>query len=68
MLRMIIGSRQSLGVPTRSITPTAYGHRNSLVEDAIGRVRALAENLDHNLEQPSLDLGHETCNMVAKSS
>ena len=57
MLRTTIGSKQSLRVPPRSKTPTAYGHGNSLVENAIGRVRALAENLVHNLERPSFGLG-----------
>ena len=36
-----------------TVTPTAYGHGKSLVENAIGRIRAPAGTLVHNLEKQS---------------
>ena len=45
-------ARQSLGLATRSKTPAAYSHGNSLCENTVGRVRALlAGTLMHHVQE-----------------
>eukprot|EP00435_Cladocopium_sp_Y103_P011449 s72_g3.t1 len=56
LLRMAVNTRLAMGLPTRSTTPPAYSHGNSLVENAVGRIRPLAGSLMHAL---SLKLGIE---------
>ena len=45
VLRMAVNARLSMGLPTRASTPMAYSHSNSLVENVVGRARALAGSL-----------------------
>ena len=45
VLRMTVHARLSMGLPTRASTPMAYSHSNSLVENVVGRARALAGSL-----------------------
>ena len=45
VLRMTVNARLSMGLPTKAATPMAYSHSNSLVENMVGRVRALAGSL-----------------------
>ena len=40
-----------MGLPTRSVTPPAYSHGNSLVENVIGRLRPLAPILMHSVKK-----------------
>ena len=47
--RMAVNARLSLGLVTRATTPPPYSHGNSLVENAIGRIRPLAGTLMHYL-------------------
>ena len=49
LMRMAVNRRLAMGLPTRSTTPPAYSHGNSLVENAIGRVRPLAGSFTHAL-------------------
>jgi len=49
LMRMAVNTRLAMGLPTRSTTPPAYSHGNSLVENAIGRVRPLAGSFMHAL-------------------
>ena len=51
LLRMAVNTRLAMGLPTRANTPPAYSHGNSLVENAIGRIRPLAGSLMHALGQ-----------------
>ena len=51
LLRMAVNIRLAMGLPTRATTPPAYSHGNSLVENAIGRIRPLARSLTHALGQ-----------------
>ena len=46
LLKYVVSTRLSMGLPTRSVTPPAYSHGNSLVENVIGRPRPLASGLD----------------------
>ena len=48
---MAVNTRLAMGLPTRANTPPAYSHGNSLVENAIGRIRPLAGSLMHALGQ-----------------
>ena len=45
VLRMTVNARLSMGLPTKASTPMAYSHSNSLVENMVGRARALAGSL-----------------------
>ena len=48
ILRVVVSARHKLGLPTRSTTSKVGDHSNALVENAIGRIRALAGSLmDH---------------------
>ena len=49
--RMAVNARLSLGLVTRATTPPPYSHGNSLVENAIGRIRPLAGTLMHYLSE-----------------
>ena len=49
LMRMTVNARLAMGLPTSSTTPPAYSHGNSLVENAIGRVRPLAGSFKHAL-------------------
>jgi hypothetical protein len=49
--RMAVNARLSLGLATRATTPPPYSHGNSLVENAIGRIRPLAGTLIHYLSE-----------------
>ena len=49
LLRMVVNARLSMGLPTRHNTSPPYSHGNSLVENAIGRIRPLAGTLMHFL-------------------
>ena len=49
--KMVINTRQSMGLVSRATTSPAYDHENSLAENAIGRVRPMAGTLMHNLGQ-----------------
>jgi len=49
--RMAVNARLSLGLATRATTPPPYSHGNSLVENAIGRIRPLAGMLMHYLSE-----------------
>ena len=51
LMRMAVNARLSLGLPTKAFTPMAYSHSNSLVENVIGRARALAASLMHALSE-----------------
>ena len=45
VLRMTVNARLSMGLPTRASSPMVYSHSNSLVENVVGRARALAGSL-----------------------
>lgn len=45
LLRMTVNARLSMGLATRASAPIAYSHSNSLVENTVGRARALAGSL-----------------------
>ena len=48
ILRVVVSARHKLGLPTRCMTAKVGDHSNCLVENAIGRIRALAGSLmDH---------------------
>ena len=47
--RMVVNARLSMGLPTRKTNPAPYSHGNSLVENAVGRIRPLAGTLAHFL-------------------
>ena len=47
--RMVVNARLSMGLPTRKTNPAPYSHGNSLVENAVGRIRPLAGTLMHFL-------------------
>ena len=47
--RMVVNARLSMGLPTRKTNPAPYSHGNSLVENAVGRIRPLAGTLVHFL-------------------
>jgi len=49
LMRIAVNTRLAMGLPTRSTTPPAYSHGNSLVEIATGRVRPLAGSFMHAL-------------------
>eukprot|EP00435_Cladocopium_sp_Y103_P064564 s72_g26.t1 len=51
LLTMVVNARLSMGLATRSTTSQAYTHGNSLAENAIGRVRALAGTFMHYISQ-----------------
>ena len=51
LLKYVVSTRLSMGLPTRSMTPPAYPHGNSLVENAIGRLRPLASILMHSVKK-----------------
>ena len=51
LLKYVVSTRLSMGLPTRSVTPPAYSHGNSLVENTIGRLRPLACILMHTVKQ-----------------
>ena len=46
-----VRARQSMGLATRSKTPAAYSHGNSLCENTVGRVRDLAGTLMHHVQE-----------------
>lgn len=46
-----VRARQSMGLATHSKTPAAYSHENSLCENKVGRVRALAGTLMHHVQE-----------------
>lgn len=49
--RMLVQTRQNMGLTTRASTSVAYSHAsNSLVENSIGRIRQLAGTLMHRLQ------------------
>jgi hypothetical protein len=45
-----VRARQFMGLATHSKTPAAYSHGNSLCENTVGRVRALAGTLMHHVK------------------
>ena len=49
--RMVVNARLSMGLPTRKNNPAPYSHGNSLVENAVGRIRPLAGTLMHFLSE-----------------
>ena len=49
--RMTVNARLSMGLPTRKTNPPPYSHGNSLVENAVGRIRPLAGTLIHFLSE-----------------
>ena len=49
--RMVVNARLSMGLPTRKTNPPPYSHGNSLVENAVGRIRPLAGTLMHYLSE-----------------
>jgi hypothetical protein len=51
LLKYVVSTRLSMGLPTRSVTPPAYSHGNSLVENVIGRPRPLASILMHSVKK-----------------
>ena len=51
LLRMVVNARLSMGLATRSTTPQAYSHGNSLIENCIGRIRPLAGTFMHYIAQ-----------------
>ena len=51
LLRMVVNARLSMGLATRSTTPQAYSHGNSLIENCIGRIRPLAGAFMHYIAQ-----------------
>ena len=77
LLNYVVSTRLSMGLPTRSMTPPAYPHGNSLVENAIGRLRPLA-SIPHALSEEAyrswffkqscpMDLGPTPCCLVDES-
>ena len=46
-----LNARLSMGLPTRKNNPAPYSHGNSLVENAVGRIRPLAGTLMHFLSE-----------------
>jgi hypothetical protein len=51
LLRMVVRARLAMGLPTRQTTSPPYSHGNSLVENAVGRIRPLAGTLMHYLSE-----------------
>ena len=51
LLKYVVSTRLSMGLATRSVTPRAYSHGNSLVENVIGRLRPLASILMHSVRK-----------------
>ena len=51
VLKYVVSTRLSMGLATRSVTPPAYSHGNSLVENVIGRLRPLASILMHSVRK-----------------
>ena len=51
LLRMVVRARLAMGLPTRQTTSPPYSHGNSLVENAVGRIRPLAGTLMHFLSE-----------------
>ena len=51
LLKYVVSTRLSMGLATRSVTPPAYSHGNSLVENVIGRLRPLASILMHSVRK-----------------
>jgi hypothetical protein len=51
LLKYVVSTRLGMGLPTRSMTPPAYSHGNSLVENTIGRLRPLASILMHSVKK-----------------
>ena len=74
LLKYVVSTRLSMGLATRSVTPPAYSHGNSLVENVIGRLRPLASILMHSVRKRtgidfstnprSLDVGTQACSLV----
>lgn len=49
--RLVVQTRQAMGLETKACTPSAYQHGNSLAENAIQRIRGLAGSLMHSLQE-----------------
>ena len=47
--RLLVKTRQAMGLRTLESSAVAYDHGNSLAENAVGRVRPLAASLMHQL-------------------
>ena len=63
--RLVLRTRQSMGLKTRESSSVAYDKSNSLAENAVGRVRPLACSLMHNFMgelvcscPPAVPFGH----------
>eukprot|EP00435_Cladocopium_sp_Y103_P012149 s5547_g3.t1 len=48
--RLILETRQRMGLQTQATTPSAYQHGNALAENAVQRIRGLAGSLMHSLQ------------------
>ena len=48
--RLVVQSRQQMGLRTQTCTPSTYQHDNALAENAIQRIRGLAGSIMHRLQ------------------
>ena len=48
--RLVVQSRQQMGLRTQACTPSAYQHGNALAENALQRIRGLAGSIMHGLQ------------------